>query len=499
MNATTRQEDRPADYQLTTRLLTALAAVILFLSVSPPVLSKSLSDSEITTAIQKELRLHDEIPSNQVDISTRDGIVRFTGTVENLLQQQRLTAIAETIKGVRSVVNRTTLSPIERSDSALSRDVDQSLGGNPATEGRDIEPVVSKGVVVLSGVVSSWQEKQLAGQIASSIAGVVEVDNELAISHPPERSDEEVLRDIRERMASDVWVDDGLIVVGVTDGAVTLSGRVGSAAERTRATIDAWVSGTRSVNTDSLEVVFDARESMVRDSLYAGVPDTKISDALYSAFAYDPRVSPFPVNATVDSGVVTLTGTVSNLGAKLAAAEDALSTLGVWDIQNEIAVHPEIIPPDDSLKDAVTQTVRRDAYLYKFDITVTADKGIVYLDGKVNTPFEREHAAEVASQINGVIGVVNLLESRRAQIRPSDRVIKENVESRLVWSPWLNAQNINVAVDGGIITLTGTVNTWAARHEAEQRAFEAGATEVHNRLKVKYLVPAVDTPTNNRM
>jgi osmotically-inducible protein OsmY len=347
--------------------------------------------------------------------------------------------------------------------------------------------------------VSSWQEKQLAGHIASSIAGVVEVDNELAISHPAERSDEEILRDIRERLVSDVWVDDGLIVVGVADGAVTLSGKVGSAAERTRATVDAWVNGTRSVDTDSLEVVFDTREDMVRNSLYAGLPDAKISDALYIAFAYDPRVSPFPVNATVDSGVVTLTGTVTNLGARLAAAEDALNTLGVWDVQNNIAVQPEIIPSNDSLREAVVQALQRDTYLYKFDVTATADKGIVYLDGRVNTPFEREQAAEAASQVKGVIGVVNLIESRRSQKRPSDRLIKENVESRLVWSPWLNVQDINIAVDGGVVTLTGTVNTWAGRHEAEQRAFEAGATEVHNRLKVKYLVPDVDSPTDNPM
>ena len=45
--------------------------------------------------------------------------------------------------------------------------------------------------------------------------------------------------------------------------------------------------------------------------------------------------------------------------------------------------------------------------------------------------------------------------------------------------------NINVTVEGGVATLTGTVETWTERAAAEADAHQGGAMRVRNHIKVK--------------
>ena len=118
------------------------------------------------------------------------------------------------------------------------------------------------------------------------------------------------------------------------------------------------------------------------------------------------------------------------------------------------------------------------------DITIDVSYGRVYLLGKVNNSFEEFQAERVVETVGGVVAVINKLEHEYEWKWRADWEIKDNVEEQLTWSLFVDASDINVTVDDGIVTLEGEVNNWSEYNAAEENAFEGGAKDVRNKLTV---------------
>ena len=74
-------------------------------------------------------------------------------------------------------------------------------------------------------------------------------------------------------------------------------------------------------------------------------------------------------------------------------------------------------------------------------------------------------------------------------MRDESQFLKNDVEQELTWEPRLNASEIGVAVKGGVVELTGYVDTYAAKVAAEQAAMRvANVKALANEIRVK--VPA---------
>ncbi len=73
----------------------------------------------------------------------------------------------------------------------------------------------------------------------------------------------------------------------------------------------------------------------------------------------------------------------------------------------------------------------------------------------------------------------------------TDRDLQQDVIEELQWEPRLEATHIGVAADHGVITLTGHVNSYSTRLEAERAAKRvAGVEAVANELEVPLPGPA---------
>jgi osmotically-inducible protein OsmY len=71
-------------------------------------------------------------------------------------------------------------------------------------------------------------------------------------------------------------------------------------------------------------------------------------------------------------------------------------------------------------------------------------------------------------------------------IEKSDHQIQQDVMRELSWDARVDAASIGVAVDDGVVTLTGTVASWGEKHAAQQAAHHvAGVLDVANDIRIQ--------------
>lgn len=509
-----RKKDLTGKLKNRSIIFTAAIAVTLFgLAAMPAAAStQQLTDVSVSDAVEDKLLRDLAVPSYLIDVTTIEGIVTLSGSVDNILAKERAARIARIVKGVRAVVNKIEVTPpILRADWLIREDVEDALRNDPATDLYEITVKVDDNVVTLSGAVDSWREKTLCETVAKGVKGVIAVDSKIQVVWVEKRMDSEIKAEVEKALAWDAFVDHALIEVDVKDGDVMLTGTVGSAAEKREAFLDAHVNGVKSVDDSGLRVERWARDDDLKGNKYVTKSEKEIEDALKIALLYDPRVSSFKVTPEVSGTAVTLRGTVDNLKAKRAAAQDARNTVGVVNVYNRIRVRPTEPISDPKIKERVKSALFRDPYVESYEISIDVVNGVVKLYGTVDTFFDKFQAEDVALRVNGVIMVKNNLivqndydpylydpyvndlflhdndwyDSRPRFPVKSDWQIKTAIEDELFWSPFVDADDVDVKVENGKVTLTGTVNSWSEYNAAANNAYEGGAVYVDNNLTVQ--------------
>ncbi|MCB2184322.1 MAG: BON domain-containing protein [Desulfobulbaceae bacterium] len=459
--------------------------------ILPATALENLDDTDISSAIIADLLQDDAVPAHLIDVKVENGIVTLDGSVYNILARDRAEEIAESIKGVRSVVSLLEVKPPLRPDKNIRKDIETALLIDPATDSFEIGITVSNGKVTLNGRVDSFAERELSAEVVKGVWGVKEIANNIEVAVTKERPDYEIKAEIERLLQSDVRVVSENINVGVKENRVTLAGTVGSSIEKNRAGTISWVTGVEGVNNVLTVNWKDAEENLKR-GLYKYQTSEEIEASVQDAFLYDPRVNAFDIDVASKYGSVTLRGTVDNLKARRAAEEDALNTTGVWSVINEIKVRPATLISDDELVERVINALKRNTYVKHHDILVKSFNSKVFLYGTTDTLFEKEKAEDAALTVNGVVDVQNNITTREQWSIKTDWEIKRDVESQLFWSPFVDSTVINVAVEDGVVTLTGMVDTWKEYNDAAENAYEGGARSVRNHLDVKEVAGRID-------
>ena len=487
-----------------------LSVFILFLATLLPNAAHALRDADVTAAVENELFYDHAVSANNIITSTDRGVVTLRGSVSNLLAKERAVRIAETVKGVRSVVDLIKVVPGKRAtDGEIAQAIEQALLEDPATDSYEVSVKVQDRHATLTGTVDSWDEKSLSEKIAKGVRGLTKVTNKITISYTSKRPDREIEAEIAQALRWNNLVDDGLIDVQAKNGAVKLTGTVGSAAERRQARLTAWTSGVQSVDDSGLEVERWARDDDLRRDKYLSKTDEEIRKAVQAAMLRDPRVAAFNVTPSVAGGSVRLHGVVENLRAKRAAEQDARHTVGVHTVKNYLKVRPADQRDDMAIEDDIRAAFGRDPYVERYEAAVSVYGGMAYLSGTMDSHFERSRADELASRIEGVVAVVNRIHVDPSRPDPADPwvdplglyrdtwlshrpylsmkedlQIKKDIESELFWSPFVDSDAVSVAVDLGVATLSGTVDSYMEKQAALDNAYEGGAVHVRNKIEV---------------
>ncbi|MHB8841197.1 MAG: BON domain-containing protein [Candidatus Aquicultor sp.] len=189
------------------------------------------------------------------------------------------------------------------------------------------------GVIVLDGQVDTYNEKVLAEEIVGRVRGVKDVVNNISVTPPIAKSDEEIAEDVRGNLKRDSWVDWSRISIEVIDGVVFLRGTMISRVEKMEAENDArWVAG----------VVDVVNHLVVKPEIT--IADAEIERDVRAALIKNTRLDLTEMNVDVTEGVVTLTGEVPNFTQKRIAEFVAFSVPGVVDVVNELHVSGSVRP-----------------------------------------------------------------------------------------------------------------------------------------------------------
>jgi osmotically-inducible protein OsmY len=239
-----------------------------------------------------------------------------------------------------------------------------------------------------------------------------------------------------------------------------------------------------------LAMVFPFTQSTIAQSKDNKLLD-KVTEVISSRYYADN------VNVSLkNDGWITLTGQVKLLYDKDRIFEIAAHVPGVKKITNDIDVTASTTPgntnaaelPDDEIAQNILYSYKLSALIEQpQDIKVTVDNHLAILSGSVDFLREKMVAETLASQVLGVEAIQNDIKVAPVNNAFSDADIKTALESVLRDEfPLVDSKDINIVVDNGFVTITGTVSSlWEKDSIENEFSTIGGVSGVFNKLEVK--------------
>lgn len=198
------------------------------------------------------------------------------------------------------------------------------------------------------------------------------------------------------------------------------------------------------------------------------------------------------VSASVEDGIVTLTGTIGLYRDKLDAAKKVKKLANVTGVRNDIVVAGETVA-DSQLQQKLAKQLAYDRVGYYDNafnyLTLDVKEGVVTLNGDTVSEVAKDSALAIVARMPGVKDVVNQVKVLPVSIfddsiraRTARAIYRDSVLGRYASDP---AHPIRIVVDSGHVTLYGTVESAMDKTIAGMRAGSVpGAFSVENKLVV---------------
>ncbi|KVT41282.1 BON domain-containing protein [Burkholderia ubonensis] len=210
------------------------------------------ADKQLKQEIQEELEFDPAVDATRIGVVVANGIVTLSGHPTSYAEKLAVERAANRVSGVKGVVVDMTVRLAVndvRADQDIADAVRSILEWTVGLHDYKVKVQVERGWITLSGKVDWAYQSHVAVSTVSQMRGVIGVTNHIEVLGYVDADD--IGTNIRRAILRHAEREMKHIEIEVHDGTVTLSGHVGSIAERDAARWAAWsTSGVRVVVDD---------------------------------------------------------------------------------------------------------------------------------------------------------------------------------------------------------------------------------------------------------
>jgi osmotically-inducible protein OsmY len=212
--------------------------------------------------------------------------------------------------------------------------------------------------------------------------------------------------------------------------------------------------------------------------------DEILQKDVQEAIKWEPQLHTTEIGVIAKNGIITLTGTVDNYYKKNEAEKAAKKVNGVKAIVEKIEVKQNINKSinDNYIAEKILNVFKSNFSIPDEKIKLKVEKGWVTLEGNVNWNYQKEAAKNAVIALMGVRGVTNNIRTKSDR---NDYVKKSAIEKAIFNNAALVNDHIEVSVKNNDVKLSGVVNTFFEKEEAERIAWKTpGIWSVENEIGV---------------
>ncbi|WP_114810552.1 BON domain-containing protein [Paraburkholderia kururiensis] len=207
------------------------------------------TDAQLKQDVEDELEWDPAVKATDIGVEVSDRIVTLSGHPSSYAEKVAAEKAAHRVAGVKAVVVEMHVrlpNDDVRTDEDIANAVRSVLRWTVGLREDDVKVQVEKGWVTLSGEVEWAYQSHIANRAVSQMRGVTGVSNRIDVRGDVDSED--IGTNIARAMQRHAERETKHIQIKVQDGTVTLSGKVGSYAERQVARGAAWSApGVRAV------------------------------------------------------------------------------------------------------------------------------------------------------------------------------------------------------------------------------------------------------------
>jgi len=210
------------------------------------------TDRQLKREVEEELEWDPAVTATDIGVEVTDRVVTLSGHPPSLAEKLAAEKAAHRVAGVKAVVVDMQVrlpQKDERTDEDVANAVHAILHWTVGLPDDSVKVQVEKGWVTLTGAVDWAYQSHVAARTVSHMRGVRGVANRIEVRG--DIASEDIGAKIAQAMQRHAEREVRHIGIEVKDGTVTLTGKVGSYAERVVARGAAWSApGVRAVVDD---------------------------------------------------------------------------------------------------------------------------------------------------------------------------------------------------------------------------------------------------------